>query len=375
MQPAQASPLVLPAPPPAPAAPKRPPSVRSTDSGATIRPVSTAFEPAPTVDDLLRETNECRTLVSTISTQFASLEALRNEVVGFGLACSFERLEALANLTHTTGRLVLSLSAPLAAVTARVQMLSDLAATGRAAVLPTEVKRIEEEVETLKLEVRHNMDKVRRAADEELEARESTRRRLEDRVRSENVGIDEEQVARTVDGAMSGLGMRVDLVELNSYAGRIAVENPFTSLSHLIEDAADQHRKRTETGEALSRRGTRMSQATTLVGTALAGEYDKAELGEEGDGQENAPLAGTAAERVEKADAKLSLWSKIRMRWKDYFVRSFLLLAVLGILVGITVFETIEQAKQSKEEDAQSTATGTDSALRWSPTGEGVPPL
>ncbi|GAA5872683.1 hypothetical protein JCM16303_004604 [Sporobolomyces ruberrimus] len=335
-----AYPLVLPnpRPPPPPSAMSQPPLRPGTASslGTTIAPIA---EVEPTVDELLRETNDCRTLVSTISTQLFTLETLRNEVIGLGLTCPFSKLESLAGLTTLTGRLILSLSAPLATVTTRVGILSSLAEKNQAAALPSEISRITEELETLKLEVRQNVEKVKKAAFEEYEARDSTRRRLEDRVRSENFGLGEDQVERTCDGAMNGIRLTIEMIELNTYAGRVCVENPFTSVAQLIGDAADLHRKQQE-GEALSRQATRTSLATTLVGGTS--QYGKIEGGgEEGDGQEHQPLAGGlgAAElgQIGKGGTKLSLWQKLKLYWRDYLIRSFLILAVVGILVGITV--------------------------------------
>jgi len=130
------------------------------------------------------------------------------------LTCPFSKLESLAGLTTLTGRLILSLSAPLATLTSRVTLLSSLAEKGQAAALPTEISRIQEELETLRLEIRQNLKKVEQAAVEEYEARDSTKRRLEDRVRSENLGLDEGQIERTCEGAMNGIGMRVELIEV-----------------------------------------------------------------------------------------------------------------------------------------------------------------
>ncbi|GAA5831259.1 hypothetical protein JCM3766R1_002987 [Sporobolomyces carnicolor] len=355
------APLVLPIPPP-------PPSAQSTGrnssaSQATIAPLPIA-QAEPTVDDLLRETNDCRTLVSTISTQLVTLETLRNEAISLGLGCPVAKLESLAGLTTLTGRLILSLSAPLATVTARVNTLSELAQKGQAAALASEISRIHEELETLKLEVRQNVDRVRRAAEEEYEARDSTYRRLEDRVRSENIGLGDDQIARTCEGAMNAVGMQLELVELNTYAGRVCAENPFTSLANLIENAATVHRQKQD-AETLSRQGTRTSFATTLVGSDNP-HYAKLELGEEGDGQENQPLAGLGEVEMARRGGKLSTWQKLKIRWRDYLVRSFLLLAVAGILVGITVFETIQQAKESRESEISQ----SEASAKWAPTGE-----
>ncbi|GAA5837637.1 hypothetical protein JCM5353_007444 [Sporobolomyces roseus] len=354
--------LVLPTPPPPPPSqPVRTVSGRTVQAAQTLPPIA---QVEPTVDELLREVNDARTLVSTISTQLFTLESLRNEVIGLGLTCPFSKLESLSGLTALTGRLILSLSAPLATVTARIALLSSLAEKGQAAALPTEISRIQEELETLKLEVRQNMGKVERAAVEEFEARDSTKRRLEDRVRSENVGLDEGQIERTCEGAMNGIGMRVELIELTSYSGRVCVENPFTSLSQLIDDAANEHRKQREAGEALSRQGTRTSFATTLVGS----QYGKLELGEEGDGQENQPLSGLSGAEMggQGGVKKLSRWQKLKLYWRDYLIRSFLFLSVLGLLVGITVFETIQQGK-IKEENEMSMS---EAAAKWAPTGD-----
>lgn len=80
-------------------------------------------------------------------------------------------------------------------------------------------------METLKLEVRQNVEKVRRAAEEEYEARDSTYRRLEDRVRSENVGLGEAQVERTCAGAMNGVGMKLELVEVSSFVSLVCSQS------------------------------------------------------------------------------------------------------------------------------------------------------
>ncbi|GAA6007034.1 hypothetical protein JCM11491_001484 [Sporobolomyces phaffii] len=355
-----AYPLVLPDPPAAPSStttPARPPSSHTL-------PIARV---EPTVDDLLRETNDCRTLVSSISTQLVTLETLRNDVIGLGLACPTTQLEALAGVTTLTGRMILSLSAPLAAVTVRVGALSDLVARGEAAALPSEVARIDEELATLKLEVRHNVDRVRLAAEEEYEARDSTYRRLEDRVRSENVGLGEDQIARTCQGAMNGIGLRVDMIEVNTYAGRVCIENPFTSLAQLIEDAANVHRKQQEDA-ALSRQTTKTSLATTLVGSSA--QYGKLEVGEDGDGHEHQPLAGgfgvAESGQAGPGGVKMSFWQKLKLRWRDYLIRSFLAMAVAGLIIGITVFEAIQQGKESREDEALRNSVSTN----FAPTGE-----
>lgn len=112
--------------------------------------------------------------------------------------------------------MILSLSAPLASVTSRFNTLSELVEKGQAAALPSEISRIKEELDTVKLEVKQNVDKVRRAAEEEYEARDSTYRRIEEKVRSENFGLGEEQIERTCTGAMNGIGMNLELVEVRS---------------------------------------------------------------------------------------------------------------------------------------------------------------
>ncbi|GAA5922183.1 uncharacterized protein JCM15063_003211 [Sporobolomyces koalae] len=339
----------------------RPPAPPFAGGGSVpVPPVSTpnAVDEV-TVDNLLREANDCSKTVSTISTQLFTLEALRNEVIGLGLACPFSKLEALAGLTTLTGRLILSLSTPLATITNRFETLSTLVERKQVAALPSELGRIREQVETLKLEVKQNVDKVRKAAMEEFDARDSTRRRLEDRVRAENGGISQDQIERTCQGAMNGVGMRVDLIELNSYSGRVCVENPFTALVQLIDDAANEHRKQRES-EALSRQATRTSLATTLVGSTS--DYGKLELGEDGDGQERQPLSGDLAAREAGTNAseKLSLWHKLRLRWRDYLVRIFLCLVTLGIIVGVTVFESLHQSDEAEEVEASMSS-------RWDP--------
>ncbi|GAA5870211.1 hypothetical protein JCM1840_001591 [Sporobolomyces johnsonii] len=384
------SPLTLPDPPPAPGASHtRSPSAASApgSSGMTIHPSAPpeTKQEEPTVDDLLRETHECQTLISTISSQLDTVESLRDEVIALALACPPEKLAALAQLTTSTGSLILSLSSPLASLSSRIAHVSALAAQGQAAALPTEIARIEEELEALRLIVRQNVERVRQAAWGEVQSREGLRRRVEERIRSENLGLTEAQVGRSTDAAMQGVGAKVATLELDSYVGRVAAETPFAELAQLIDDAANERRKSTG-GEAVSlppflsvvldhaelcvheqleRENTRTSLATTLVGST--DEYAKFELGEEGDGAENQPLAGGvgvgtgfgAAELGGLAGegAKLSRWMKLRMNWKDYLVRTMLFTIVIGVIVGIIVYESLNQTSGSTDSTASGSAT------------------
>lgn len=94
-------------------------------------------------------------------------------------------------------------------------------------------------METLKLEVRQNVEKVKKAAFEEYEARDSTRRRLEDRVRSENFGLGEDQVQRTCDGAMNGIGLKIEMIEVRRTPWFLALKG-VTVIRSPVENAA-QH--------------------------------------------------------------------------------------------------------------------------------------
>ncbi|GAA5935614.1 hypothetical protein JCM1841_007012 [Sporobolomyces salmonicolor] len=186
--------------------------------------------------------------------------------------------------------------------------------------LPTDA-RIEEEVETLRLVVRQNRERVRQAAWREVQGRESLRRRVEERIRSDHPGLAEEQVGRRTEGAMQGVGMSVGTLELDSYGGRVAAETPFAELAHLIDDAANE-RRAAMGGEALVRENT-----WTTLGRSTD-EYSTFELGAEGDGAENQPLAGGAGEGVGVGEAelgglagegaKISMGMRLRLNWKDY---------------------------------------------------------
>ncbi|GAA5965453.1 hypothetical protein JCM21900_006303 [Sporobolomyces salmonicolor] len=220
----------------------------------------------------------------------------------------------------------------------RRSRLAALAAQGRAAALPTEMARIEEAVEALRLVVRQNRERARQAAWGEVQGRESLRRRVRERIRSDTPGLAEE----------------------HSYGGRVAAETPLAELAHLIDDAANE-RRTAMGGAALERENT-----WTTLGRSTV-EYSKFELGEEGDGAEHQLLAGGAGEGAGLGEAelgglagegaKLSMGMRLRLKWKDYLVRTMLLATVIGIIVGIIVYEALNQDGDSDSTDTTATSS------------------
>ncbi|GAA6005594.1 hypothetical protein JCM10207_005263 [Rhodosporidiobolus poonsookiae] len=348
-------PMVLPAPPPAP---DMSPFHRLPSSASTLRspsaappapppPTMPAFE-EPTIDDLTREIHSLQELVSTVASQCGTISSLRDSVITSGPSAPADVLTQLASLTTSTGSLVLSLSSDLSSTTARLALLRSLADTGNAAALPNEVSQLEEHLAVVSLEAGEGMKKIRRLAWEEVDARESTKRRLEERVRRENVGMGEEGVEMAVRQAMGGAEARVGELDVMSYAGRVAAENPFTEL--------------------LSRTDTRFSTATTLVGSLFGGgsssTYGKVDGAED---EESQPLAASAgdAERGLAGGAgmkKAAFLTRVKMNWKDWMVRILVVVSVVGFIVGIITYEAIAQKKDAEESEASASASAAATA-------------
>ncbi|GAA5862872.1 hypothetical protein JCM8547_006575 [Rhodosporidiobolus lusitaniae] len=361
------SPLVLPAPPPPPGSTgtvSRAPSAASTFAATSVAAPSyhTALdgqaeeEEEPTVDDLTREVASLSNLVSEIASRCTFISTLRDSTLSLPSSSALPSLQRLSELTTSTGSLILTLSEDIAAAEQRLRVLQRLVEVDKAAALPAEVGRIEESLEVVKSEAAKGVQSVRKLADEEIDARESTRRRLEERVRLENPGLGEEAVESSVRQALVGAEVKVAQLDLQSYAGRVAAESPFTELASL-----------------LSRTNTRLSTSTgtTLVDSLYpfsvkGGEqYSKLDAGDDEQhllaGQRGTLLGGlegVGGGDVEKGaggGGKLTAWRKLRLYWRDYLVRIGILIIVVGFIAGICAYEAIAQKNQ--DDDSSSSTT------------------
>ncbi|GAA5983306.1 hypothetical protein JCM11641_002258 [Rhodosporidiobolus odoratus] len=316
------SPLVFPAPPPPPGSISRPVS-----SASTIRATSVLQPPPPpamsmvepTIDDLMREIHELQTLVASVSTNCLTLVKLRDSIIVASGSAPSELLLQLSSLTTSTGSLILSLSTDLQGTTSRLSHLRALADAGTAAALPTEVSQLEEHFTVVSLEASQGVERIRKLAWEEVDQRESARRRLEERIRRENVQMGEEGVEMAVRQAFVGAEVKVAQLDPLSYAGRVALESPFTELATLIDDAKEEHASLHGGGD-LARTNTQFSAATTLVGS----QYGKLE-GAEDEEQLLAPkgVGSTLLGDIEKAgpgiaEGKMNAWRKLKLNWRDY---------------------------------------------------------
>ncbi|GAA5892519.1 hypothetical protein JCM6882_005637 [Rhodosporidiobolus microsporus] len=397
--------LVLPAPPPAPGTPapsfQRLPSSASTLRGGGGAPPSPAYPPyplpvlagdgggeeEPSVDDITRELSTLSDHITAISSACTSISTLRDALIassstggggGGGVGggdVPLPQLEQLAALTTSTGGLILALSGQLLAAEQKLSLLRALVSAGRAAALPSEVSQLDDQLEILRSDAARGVAGVKRLAAEEEDAEESARRRLEERVRRENVGLNEAAVEQAVRAAFEGERGRVEGMDLLSYAGRVALESPFTELAALIDDAKEE---RASLAGDLSRTNTRLSTATTLVGTEYG--YGKLnEEGAEGEGDEDRLLAGKAAAggagggtllgdieaaRKVAGEGKMSVWRKLRVYWREYLLRIGLLVAIVGFIVGIVVYEAIAQKHQNEGDESNSSSAAAAEATQ-----------
>ncbi|GAA5831526.1 hypothetical protein JCM11251_004053 [Rhodosporidiobolus azoricus] len=348
--------LVLPAPPPAPGNPT-PTFQRLPSSASTLRggPAATPYPPypvlgeagvggeqEPSVDEITRELSSLSDLVSSIASACTTILTLRDSIIASsssGIDVPLPQLEQLSSLTTSTGQLILSLSTQLVAAESKLAHLRDLVNSGTAAALPQELSRLDEQLSIVRSDAAEGIARVKLLATEEEEAEESARRRLEERVRRENGGrLTDEAVEGAVRGAFEAARRgRVEGMDLRSYSARVALESPFTELAGLIETAKEE---RASLAGDLSRQNTRLSTATTLVGSSYAASSQYGKLNEEGDlgeGDEDdkqgllpGRVRGTLLGDVEApqgngGEGKMSRWRKVRLYWREYLVRASLL--------------------------------------------------
>ncbi|GAA5890216.1 hypothetical protein JCM8208_002739 [Rhodotorula glutinis] len=376
------SPLVLPAPPPPPpAAPVadhgRPLSVASDGSAQTLRPSAAAVEHAGelkevNVDDLTREISDLSTLVTSLSSDLSTLLAQRDSLIASGPLATPPHLAALRTSTTSLGHsLVDVLPSALHSTSLRLTRLEALAQQGAVAALDAELRTLREGLLTAQADASRIEKDVRTSAWDEVDARESAKRRLEERVRAENGGLAEEQVLEAVRSAFVEAQKRVAELDVLSYAGRVALENPATELAQLLDDAGD--------ARSLARTDTRFSAATTLVdpfadSSGIPGDgygYGKPENehdlggggGEDGERQPLARMAtsstgGPSGRGDEEAlvggvggggQRKFGRWTMLQMHWRDYLLRLGLLFSSVGLVVGVVVYQSIAQRRQNEE--------------------------
>ncbi|GAA5842363.1 hypothetical protein JCM9279_005362 [Rhodotorula babjevae] len=371
------SPLVLPAPPPPPPAALvadhgRPASVTSSGSAQTLRPGGAPVEHAGelkevNVDDLTREISDLSTLVTSLSSDLSALLGQRDSLVASGPLATPSHLAALRTSTTALGHaLVAVLPSAQHSTSLRLARLEALAQHGAVAALEAELRTLREGFLTAQGDAERVEKDVRSAAWDEVDARESAKRRLEERVRAENAALGEEQVLEAVRSAFFEAQKRVAELDILSYAGRVALENPATELAQLLDEAGD--------ARSLARTDTRFSAATTLVDPfadpsgARGDGYgdDKAEhdLGLGGDDGERQPLARMATSSTGGAHGrgdeealvgggggqpKYGRWTLLQMNWRDYLLRLGLLISSVGLVVGVVVYQSIAQRRQNEE--------------------------
>ncbi|BGP29050.1 hypothetical protein JCM10296v2_000786 [Rhodotorula toruloides] len=384
-----ASSLVLPGPPP-------PPIADSAATGALARPPSTASNASSDgtvratdagrsgeggvkevgVDDLTRELSDLSDLISTLSSDFTTVLFLRDRTISLALSCPSADLVSLASQTTALGSSLLTLLTATHTTSLRLARLTALAELGSLALLPSESAQLTESLEVCHLESTALIERIRKCAWDEVDARESGRRRVEERVRMENPGLGEEGVEVAVRTAFVGAQRRVGELDVLSYAGRVAAENPATELAHLLDDALDAQ---SSTSDPLSRHPSQHSTATSLTlvdpfadpASSSADVYAKFE--EDVESQPLNRMASSASARGPKGigieeegedeqEGKKEGWvARVRRKWRDWAVRTGLVVSVVGLIVGVTVYESLSQSS-SQDPSSSSAASALPSA-------------
>ncbi|GAA5980463.1 hypothetical protein JCM10908_001661 [Rhodotorula pacifica] len=373
-----ASAIPLPAsPPPAALAPvaQTVPSVAAYAGGpdqshhpqvATAISTEAVAEPAVikevSVGDLEQELEALGAHVSSLASSLGTVFDLRQTAIAQGPAFTLAELERLAQQTTAVGQQLTTLPATFTLTSQRLQRLESLVALDKIAALPSELGTLREQYAAARLEAKQTIvERIRSEAWDEVDARDSAWRRCEERIAAENPALGGDEIRRAVQAAFEGAsdGKVADL-EIASYAGRVAAENPATELAQILDDHADAfHAAFTDSvGVPLDRQSTRMSTATgtTLVDpSASAALYDKvdddvdaksglrrlptsATLVPGMQADEELGLLGTAAPPLDHSEP-LGKFTKLRRFWRDYLVRTFLLISIVALIAGLTASE------------------------------------
>ncbi|KAM0754051.1 hypothetical protein T439DRAFT_378145 [Meredithblackwellia eburnea MCA 4105] len=318
-------------------------------TAASVRTTATL---EPTIDEIQRDANELKVAVAAVVSGLNELELKRDKAIDSG---SVVDLQAVADLTTSTGVKIGELSQPLASVRERTETLGRLAKEGRAAATMMEVNIVNEELEVVKIHVMKAVEQVRGLALEESDALPATRARLEAKIKSENPAMTPDMVGLSVRQAEAGKSEKISQLDINSYSGFMAAQMPFTELSVLLDAIVQQK----ESAEA---------DAASLSGNTMVGsEYEKFDNDID---LEHAPLRGVGNNLPldwNQVKRNPGLIGKIRDNWRDYLLRFFLVISCLGIIVGLITYETIKAAdKQSN--NSTSTTTEMSSKARESPS-------
>ncbi|KAM0793092.1 hypothetical protein ACM66B_000573 [Microbotryomycetes sp. NB124-2] len=338
----------------------------------------------PSIDDLTQELSQLKSDLSDISSSIEDIRLLRDQIIDTPLDTSpsdlFQPRKQLSSLTTLTGDKILNLSEPLAELASKVDFLGGLASEGRAAATSLEIGVVKEELEAVRMAVKEAMQVVVEEADEEKVLIEESKERWREIIAKDNPTLSADGVRVSLNDAVRGLESKVAELDPSSYAGRFAIEHPFTELSKLISIATDvhrsaslaSHRSATTTATGLQRVPTHSSIGTTLVGT----DYYSKEDAEDGSGDVESQLlradstqVATTADGKDKALYGLlpgkyavkyhKLDAYMRVHWRDVLVRGGLALILLGGIAGLIAWQSIERKDQVEAERHPSSASSS----------------
>ncbi|GAA5866236.1 hypothetical protein JCM3774_004128 [Rhodotorula dairenensis] len=329
------------------------------------------------VGDLEQELQALGAHVSALAGSLATVFNLREVAIVQGPTFPATELARLAQLTTEISRQLVNLPVTFTLTGQRLLRLDSLVALDQIAALASELDTLREQYAAARLEAKQTVvERIRAEAWDEVDARESAWRRCEERVAVENPALNAGEVRRAVEAAFEGAsdGKVADL-DITSYAGRLAAENPATELAQILDDHADGFRAAFSESQDLSldRQSTRLSGATgtTLVDAAVPeGSYSKIGHAEDSkSGLQRMPTSATLAPGGVRPDEELGLLGattspelpstqslsrigRLRKYWRDYLVRTFLLLCILALIAGIATSQVLTARSQAADSAA-----------------------
>ncbi|TKA54571.1 hypothetical protein B0A53_02978 [Rhodotorula sp. CCFEE 5036] len=346
---------------------KAPGTAEAAEGATDIKEVS--------VGDLERELEALGAHVSALAGSLAQVFDLRQAAIAQGSAFSMTELARLARKTTEVSAQLATLPATFTLTGQRLLRLESLVALDKIAALASELGTLREQFAAARLEARQTIvEQIRSEAWDEVDARESAWRRCEERIAVENPALNEQEVRRAVEAAFEGAsdGKVATLDQIASYAGRLAAENPATELAQILDDHADAFRAAFSDLDALSTTRNSTATGTTLVDPGAA--YEKA--GDDEDSKsglqrlptsatlvpglrvqdEELGLLGTAAAQEQQSQVqRLGKFGKLRMYWRDYLVRTFLLVSILALIAGLAASQILTKQDLGTADAASTT--------------------
>lgn len=201
--------LVLPLAPLPPISTSPGPSLNQTSPRKNTNPST-----EPDIDNLKFEIAKLASEAQTLTNNLHEIALRENVVLGQN---DYNKVQQLGIRTTSTSEELVNHSNSLAFLQLQVEHLADLVKEGKMAITSVEVSRINEEIEVLKISLRNDVETIKEMVWEEADNESKRRLVLRRRIETENPGLGEKEIDRSVDDAYQGALGNLDQLEVSHF--------------------------------------------------------------------------------------------------------------------------------------------------------------